>query len=452
MAWPNSARATGYVVTAADWNAIAAALALWGGNVDGGGYSLSNVASVSASGTITAGTFSGSGASLTGLPISTGVSGLGTGVATFLATPSSANLIAAVTNETGTGSLVFGTSPTLTSPILVTPSAAQLRGGSTAASNLTLRSTSAAGTTDAIIFQTGSQSERMRILTTGEVGIGTASPGTALSVTGTITASTSLVVNSITIGRGTGADSNSTSVGNGALLNNTTGTQNTAVGKSALLSNTTGYNNNAFGYTSLYSNTTGVDNTAHGAPSLYANVNGSFNSALGVYTLYKNISGNHNTAAGHDALFNNLIGGTNTAVGRQSLHLNTIGSNNTAVGSGSLYDLGEVTTAGSFLIGSAYIIETIGDTNFTLIGAASNTVGLLFTASGGGVGTGTASAKYPYFANNRSTVADAVTFTPTSITNVGVEPNTGTVLYVENRTPLSRFVEQIEDIRVIIQF
>jgi hypothetical protein len=50
----------------------------------------------------------------TGLPISTGVDGLGTGVATFLATPSSANLISAVTNETGTGSLVFGTSPTIT--------------------------------------------------------------------------------------------------------------------------------------------------------------------------------------------------------------------------------------------------------------------------------------------------------------------------------------------------
>jgi hypothetical protein len=52
----------------------------------------------------------------TGLPIATGVSGLGTGVATFLATPSSANLISAVTDETGSGSLVFATSPTLTNP------------------------------------------------------------------------------------------------------------------------------------------------------------------------------------------------------------------------------------------------------------------------------------------------------------------------------------------------
>jgi hypothetical protein len=52
----------------------------------------------------------------TGLPISTGVSGLGTGIATFLATPSSANLASAVTDETGSGSLVFATTPTLTTP------------------------------------------------------------------------------------------------------------------------------------------------------------------------------------------------------------------------------------------------------------------------------------------------------------------------------------------------
>jgi hypothetical protein len=62
----------------------------------------------------------------TGLPISTGVSGLGAGVATFLATPSSANLSAAVTDETGTGALVFTNSPTLVTPALGTPSAAVL--------------------------------------------------------------------------------------------------------------------------------------------------------------------------------------------------------------------------------------------------------------------------------------------------------------------------------------
>jgi hypothetical protein len=51
-----------------------------------------------------------------GLPISSGISGLGTGIATLLTTPTSANLAAAVTDETGSGSLVFATSPVLTTP------------------------------------------------------------------------------------------------------------------------------------------------------------------------------------------------------------------------------------------------------------------------------------------------------------------------------------------------
>jgi hypothetical protein len=62
----------------------------------------------------------------TGLPVSTGVSGLGTGVGTFLVTPTSANLKAAVTDETGSGSLVFATSPTLVTPALGTPTSGTL--------------------------------------------------------------------------------------------------------------------------------------------------------------------------------------------------------------------------------------------------------------------------------------------------------------------------------------
>jgi hypothetical protein len=65
-------------------------------------------------GTPTSGTLT----NCTGLPISTGVSGLGANVATFLATPSSANLAAAVTDETGSGALVFANTPTLVTPVI----------------------------------------------------------------------------------------------------------------------------------------------------------------------------------------------------------------------------------------------------------------------------------------------------------------------------------------------
>jgi len=45
---------------------------------------------------------------------------MGTGVATFLGTPSSANLLAAITDETGTGALVFASAPTLVNPVVGT--------------------------------------------------------------------------------------------------------------------------------------------------------------------------------------------------------------------------------------------------------------------------------------------------------------------------------------------
>ena len=69
---------------------------------------------LTASGSITNGSLGiwASGTSLSGTVVP------GTGVLTFLATPSSANLAAAVTGETGTGALVFGTSPTLGTPTI----------------------------------------------------------------------------------------------------------------------------------------------------------------------------------------------------------------------------------------------------------------------------------------------------------------------------------------------
>jgi hypothetical protein len=64
-------------------------------------------------GTPTSGTLTNT----TGFPVAN-LAGAGSGVLTFLVTPSSANLAAAVTGETGSGALVFGTAPTISNPTL----------------------------------------------------------------------------------------------------------------------------------------------------------------------------------------------------------------------------------------------------------------------------------------------------------------------------------------------
>jgi hypothetical protein len=150
----------------------------------------------------------------TGLPISTGVSGLAANVATFLATPSSANLISAVTDETGTGALVFATSPTLVTPALGTPSAAVL----TNATGLPISTgVSGLGTNVAAFLATPSSANLAAALT-DETGTGAAvfantptlvtpnigaATGSSLSVTGQLTSTVAtgtapLVVSSTT--------------------------------------------------------------------------------------------------------------------------------------------------------------------------------------------------------------------------------------------------------------
>tara|TARA_B110000977_G_scaffold170649_1_gene221541 strand:- start:1386 stop:2063 length:678 start_codon:yes stop_codon:yes gene_type:complete len=55
---------------------------------------------------------------------------------------------------------------------------------------------------------------------------------------------------------------------------------------------------------------------------------------------------------------------------------------------------GTTINAGSFQVGTAYVVVTSGDTDYTAIGAASNAVGTFFVATGAGAGTGTAGERF----------------------------------------------------------
>jgi hypothetical protein len=65
----------------------------------------------------------------------------------------------------------------------------------------------------------------------------------------------------------------------------------------------------------------------------------------------------------------------------------TINQNPTSTGTGAEINATALTAANN---GTSYVITAVGSTDFTLIGAAANTIGTVFTKSGGtGLGSGT---------------------------------------------------------------
>ena len=109
-----TAPATGSTLTIADGKTLTASNTLTFTGTDASSVAFGTGGTVIFSGGALGTPSSGTLSSCSGLPISSGVSGLGSNVATFLATPSSANLASALTDETGTGSAVFNVNPIFT--------------------------------------------------------------------------------------------------------------------------------------------------------------------------------------------------------------------------------------------------------------------------------------------------------------------------------------------------
>lgn len=146
----------------------------------------------------------------TGLPLATGITGLGAGVATFLATPTSANLITAVTDETGSGSLVFANTPTLVTPNLGVATATSLTVGNVTSSGAIL-SSAATG----IGYTTGSGGSVTQLTNrttgvtlnkvSGAVTLFTAA-GSATPATFTVTNSTVAITDTVSVSVRTGTN------------------------------------------------------------------------------------------------------------------------------------------------------------------------------------------------------------------------------------------------------
>ena len=133
----------------------------------------------------------------TNLPVA-GINGLGANVGTFLGTPSSANLAAAVSDETGTGALVFANTPTLVTPVLGAATATTINGAtitSTTSGTLTLANSSS-------LITSGANS--ITLTSTGATNVTLPTTGTLYgTATGSITSAQLLA--SLTDETGTGA-------------------------------------------------------------------------------------------------------------------------------------------------------------------------------------------------------------------------------------------------------
>lgn len=106
------------------------------------------------------------------------------GFDTFTATPSSANLASLVTDETGTGALVFGTSPTFTNDI-TTP---LIIGGTAVGSTIQYKGTTASGTSTVAAHQflvgNNGATTAAQVFNSGQVSIGNyASPANLRALT-----------------------------------------------------------------------------------------------------------------------------------------------------------------------------------------------------------------------------------------------------------------------------
>jgi hypothetical protein len=231
-----------------------------------------------------------------------------------------------------------------------------------------------------------SPTERLRIDSTGKVGINTSSPGYLLDVSGGDAS-----IYGVRIGRGPGASAFNTVVGNGAFNANTTGDSNTAVGYQALLSNTTGSSNVGIGQQALRVNTTGSSNVAIGVSALSGFSGGSDNTACGTSAL-ANTSGGTNTAVGSSA-GNGVTSGTqNALLGYAAGSSLTTGSNNTVIGSiagtaglantviiaAGTTERARINNGGKLLFGTSTDIVTFRSPQFQIHSISDNYTGASF--------------------------------------------------------------------------
>lgn len=209
----------------------------------------------------------------------------------------------------------------------------------------TASTTNFIGTTDnkSLSFRTNN-TEKFRIDSIGNIGIGTSNPLYKLDVNGTARFTGDLLVKGLTVGLGSGAVASNMILGYQAGQVNTTGGDNNFIGYQAAYSNTTGGFNFILGSQAGFNNTIGNYNNFISYRAGYSNISGNANNFIGYTAGFSNTTGSYNNFIGSNSGFNNTIGDGNIFISRYTGLSNTSGSYNSVVG----YAAGYNNTTGSY--------------------------------------------------------------------------------------------------------
>ncbi|AOR27335.1 conserved hypothetical protein (DUF1566) [Formosa sp. Hel1_33_131] len=242
--------------------------------------------------------------------------------------------------------------------------------------------------------------------TVNEIEVSTSDSTTTVGLPDNTTITTSLTVDGLYFGTGSGDGDNNLAIG--SSMGSGTGKRNTAIGSRALESYSgTGFDNNtAIGYYNMRALSTGSGNTALGAENMFSLTTGIANTSIGNQTMLNVSTGSNNTGLGQRAGESITTGTNNTLIGLDANVSSPNANNETVIGKGAIgsgdntVQLGNtsvtnVKTSGSITAGEITIPNTDGTSGQVLTTDGSGALSWTTSSAGvSGSGTGNMIAKF----------------------------------------------------------
>ena len=220
-----------------------------------------------------------------------------------------------ISDTTGTGKLVFQTSPFIETAIQTGSATFGLLNATATTINF-----AGAATTINIGASTGTTTIAHDVVLSKDLTVGGTSADTIL-LNGTVNIENAdlsirgTATDPMRIGRGNGAVSSNTGVGTRVLNSASSAAFNTGFGFETLFTANSGSRNTAVGYYALRSTGTGDDNVAVGSNAMLGNLGGEKNTAIGCQSFASANAGVGNLAIGHYAGYGQIAGTGNVIIG-----------------------------------------------------------------------------------------------------------------------------------------